>query len=173
MKWRDLAGCPNPPGFYQWDQQFVRSVMMSHSEIPLLFVNTSRGAGQSALAAAATQPSSAESPGSAWKWVRLDLGTHTWTLLRLWRADRPVTLRAHAQGCVHERTSRLPACACTRRSTSTLCTHLQKAACTHPDTYARVQKWACTHLCLYVHALTRLMHAYTQAHMRMLKFTNV
>lgn len=23
MKQRDLAGCPNPPGFYQWDQQFV------------------------------------------------------------------------------------------------------------------------------------------------------
>lgn len=114
MKWRDLAGCLNPLGFYQWDQQFVRSVVMSHSQIPLLFVNTSRGAGQPAPATAVIQPSSAESQGSAWKgfaWTPLNIHVHTAAhplaltgghCCTLWRANRPFMLKAHAQGCVHK-----------------------------------------------------------------------
>lgn len=162
MKWRDLAGCLNPPGFYQWDQQFVRSVMMSHSEIPLLFVNTSRSAGQPALAVDAIQPSSADSQGPAWKgfaWTPLNAHVHTAAHplalacghhRTLWRANRSFMLRAHAQGCVHKHTSRLSACVCIHHCVSTLCTHLQKPACAHPDTYTGVQKRACTHLCMYI-----------------------
>lgn len=42
--------CPSSPGFYQWNQQFVSSAKMSHSEIPLLFVNTLRSGGRGHLA---------------------------------------------------------------------------------------------------------------------------
>ena len=129
--------CPNPLGFYQWDQQFFSALLMSHSEIPLLFATTSwcRSAHLAAICLAW------KGFGSAWSPLQTPPCMYTCV------CTQPCSPLHSDMQTVHSCTQPPTCpCVCSHRCMSTRCTHLEKKkVCMHPI------MCSCTLRCMHTH----------------------
>lgn len=128
--------CPNPLGFYQWDQQFFSALLMSHSEIPLLFATTSwcRSAHLAVICLAW------KGFGSAWSPLQTPPCMYTCVHTAL----QPLALR-HADCSQLHTTTHLSMCVLIPLHEHTMHTLGKKKVCMHPDMYS------CTLRCMHTH----------------------